>query len=119
MISSADRRARLIRGWARPVPPHGGETSSDRATTLRGRGSGAGQLLDTIEMEPAGEGEQVELIHGSVTDMDLMERACQDVAAVVHLAGYRRDEPWNGSSRSTLEGSTPSLKLPGAAGCRG
>src|SRR5437763_15226370 len=52
------------------------------------------RLMDTVEMEPAGEGEQVELIHGSVTDMDLMERACQDLAAVVHLAGYRRDEPW-------------------------
>jgi uronate dehydrogenase len=53
------------------------------------------RLLDTAEMAPAGDGERVELVRGSVTDMTVMEHACDRVDAVVHLAGYRREEPWH------------------------
>jgi len=52
------------------------------------------RLLDTAEMAPAADGERVELVRGSVTDMDVLEQACAQVDAVVHLAGYRREEPW-------------------------
>jgi uronate dehydrogenase len=52
------------------------------------------RLLDTAEMAPAADGEHVELVRGSVTDMDVLEQACAQVDAVVHLAGYRREESW-------------------------
>src|SRR5262245_35739447 len=51
-------------------------------------------LLDTAEMQPAGNGERVTLFHGSVTDMDIVEQACRDVTAVVHLAGLSREAAW-------------------------
>jgi uronate dehydrogenase len=52
------------------------------------------RLLDTAEMERAGEGERVELVRGSVTDMSVVERACRNVNAVIHLAGHSREMPW-------------------------
>jgi uronate dehydrogenase len=52
------------------------------------------RLLDTAELAPPGEGEHVELVHGSVTDMAMMERACQDADAVIHLGGLSREAPW-------------------------
>jgi hypothetical protein len=52
------------------------------------------RLVDVAELAPAGEGEQVALVHGSVTDMAVMEKACQDAAAVIHLGGHSREVPW-------------------------
>jgi len=52
------------------------------------------RLLDMVELGPAGEGERVELFQGSVTDMGVLEQACRDVSAVIHLAGHSREAPW-------------------------
>jgi nucleoside-diphosphate-sugar epimerase len=52
------------------------------------------RLLDIAEMAPPAAGEDVEIVHGSATDMDAMEQACQGVDAVIHLAGYSREAPW-------------------------
>jgi len=52
------------------------------------------RLLDTAGMDPADDGERVELVRGSVTDIDVVERACSGATAVVHLAGYSREVPW-------------------------
>jgi len=45
-------------------------------------------------MVPAGDGERVELVRGSVTDMGVLEQACRGVSAVIHLAGHSREAPW-------------------------
>ncbi|WP_131767950.1 NAD-dependent epimerase/dehydratase family protein [Candidatus Protofrankia californiensis] len=52
------------------------------------------RLLDIAELPPAATGEEVELIQGSIADMDVMERACRDVDAVIHLAGNSREASW-------------------------
>jgi len=52
------------------------------------------RLLDTAELASADEGERVELVQGSVTDAAVMERACQDADAVIHLGGLSREAPW-------------------------
>jgi uronate dehydrogenase len=52
------------------------------------------RLVDVAEMTPAGEGERVELVHGSVTDMATMERACRDADAVIHLGGHSVETSW-------------------------
>jgi NADP-dependent aldehyde dehydrogenase len=51
------------------------------------------RLLDTAEMAPAHDGEQVELLHGSVTDMHVVEQACRDVTSV---SSARSSPPQNG-----------------------
>ena len=52
------------------------------------------RLLDLVEQTPAGEDEDVELIRGSVTDLALLERACEHVDAVIHLAGHSHEASW-------------------------
>src|SRR5712691_9060183 len=52
------------------------------------------RLLDTADLAAGEQGEQVELVHGSITDMPLMERACQNTTAIIHLAGYSHEAPW-------------------------
>jgi len=63
------------------------------------------RLLDTVEVAPPGADEQVEPIRGSVTDMDLMEWVCRNMDAVIHLAGYRRDEPWERIAEVNIGGT--------------
>jgi nucleoside-diphosphate-sugar epimerase len=52
------------------------------------------RLLDTAEQERPGRGEPVELVTGSITDPDLVRRACAGVDAVVHLGGLSGEAPW-------------------------
>jgi uronate dehydrogenase len=52
------------------------------------------RLLDTAEIAPPAASEDVEIVRGSVTDMDVMTQACQGVDAVIHLGGYSREAPW-------------------------
>jgi uronate dehydrogenase len=52
------------------------------------------RLFDVAELAAADGGERVEIVRGSVTDMDAVEKACHDVDAVVHLAGYSGEAPW-------------------------
>lgn len=52
------------------------------------------RLFDTAEMSPPGAEENVEIIRGSVTDMAAVERACENADAVIHLAGYSCEAPW-------------------------
>jgi len=87
------------------VTSDGGRT---RRVLITGAAGGVGQelrlrlarpgrvlrLLDTAEMAPPAAGEDVEIVRGSVTDMDVLEQACQGVDAVIHLAGYSREAPW-------------------------
>jgi uronate dehydrogenase len=63
------------------------------------------RLLDIAELAPARDGERVELVQGSITDMPLMEQACQDVDAVIHLAGYSREEAWQRTFEVNIGGT--------------
>jgi nucleoside-diphosphate-sugar epimerase len=66
-------------------------------TLMRSRLAADGRilrLLDIAELPPAAEGEQVEILQASVTDMDAMERAMDGVSAVIHLGGHSLEQPW-------------------------
>ncbi|MFD9741087.1 NAD-dependent epimerase/dehydratase family protein [Umezawaea sp. NPDC059074] len=52
------------------------------------------RLLDIADIPAAGEGEHVEVVQGSVTDMAAMEAAMADVDAVIHLGGHSLEQPW-------------------------
>ncbi|WAL68057.1 NAD(P)-dependent oxidoreductase [Amycolatopsis cynarae] len=52
------------------------------------------RLLDLVPPAPPEPGEAVEVRTGSVTDPDLMARACQDVDAILHLGGISRENGW-------------------------
>ncbi|TVT54444.1 NAD(P)-dependent oxidoreductase [Amycolatopsis rhizosphaerae] len=52
------------------------------------------RLLDLVPPAPPEAGEAVEALTGSVTDPDLMARACEDVDAILHLGGISRENGW-------------------------
>src|SRR6185437_8107291 len=52
------------------------------------------RLLDIAEMPEPADGERVELVRASVTDLAAMERACEGVDAVIHLGGHSLERPW-------------------------
>ncbi|MEO6082617.1 MAG: NAD(P)-dependent oxidoreductase [Umezawaea sp.] len=52
------------------------------------------RLLDIAEVPAAGEGENVELVRASVTDLAAMEAAMSGVDAVIHLGGHSLEQPW-------------------------
>jgi uronate dehydrogenase len=52
------------------------------------------RLLDIAPLPPAAEGERVELVTGSITDLDAMVAACADVDALIHLGGQAVEAPW-------------------------
>lgn len=53
------------------------------------------RLLDLSPVEPAADGEQVEIMTGSVTDAEVMRAACRDVDAILHLGGISRESSWD------------------------
>ncbi len=53
------------------------------------------RLLDIAELPAAADGEQVEIIQASITDMDAMEQACAGVDAVIHLGGHSLEQVWS------------------------
>ena len=52
------------------------------------------RLLDIAEQPAAADGEPVEIIQASVTDMAAMEDACAGVSAVIHLGGHSLEQVW-------------------------
>jgi uronate dehydrogenase len=52
------------------------------------------RLLDIAALPALSEGENVELLQGSVTDMAAMEAACEGADAVIHLGGHSLEQPW-------------------------
>ncbi|MEV4314632.1 NAD(P)-dependent oxidoreductase [Actinocrispum sp. NPDC049592] len=53
------------------------------------------RLLDIAELPAAGDGERVEIVQTSITDMAAMEQACEGVSAVVHLGGHSLEQVWS------------------------
>lgn len=74
------------------------------------------RLLDLNAVEPAGEGERVEILTGSVTDLDVMREACTGVDAILHLGGLSREAPWDDIIEVNINGTHTVLEAARAEG---
>ncbi|MGW3510066.1 NAD-dependent epimerase/dehydratase family protein [Streptomyces sp. NPDC000994] len=63
------------------------------------------RLLDIAEVEPAGPGEEVEIVRASFTGRDAIEEACRDVDAVLHLGGLAGEAPWERIAEINIDGT--------------
>ena len=61
-----------------------------------------------------GPGEEV--VQASVTDLDALVRACQDVDAVVHLAGIAGEAPWDRIRETNIDGTYNTIEAARRAG---
>ncbi|MFD9893492.1 NAD-dependent epimerase/dehydratase family protein [Amycolatopsis sp. NPDC059027] len=68
------------------------------------------RLLDTVPAEAAAEGEDVEIVPGSVTDAAVLAEACSDVDAVIHLAGHPREHTWQEILAVNVDGTRTVLE---------
>ncbi|ASY36173.1 putative NAD-dependent epimerase/dehydratase [Streptomyces sp. Tu6071] len=74
------------------------------------------RLLDLAPQEPAAEGEDVEIVTGSVTDPEVMARACADVDALIHLGGLSRENSWEAVLATNIHGTQVVLDAARQAG---
>jgi hypothetical protein len=63
-------------------------------TILRSRLARPGRTLRLLDLAPVTAGPSEEVIAASVTSLDALQRACDGAAAVIHLAGYSGEAPW-------------------------
>lgn len=93
-IAPMERRRILVTGAAGRIGGylHARLARSDRVL----------RLLDAAPLE-VGPGEEV--VQASVTDLDTLVRACQDVDAVVHLAGIAGEAPWDRIRDTNIDGT--------------
>jgi len=56
------------------------------------------RLFDIAAVEPAADGEAVEVVTGSVTDPAVVSARCEGVDAIIHLGGHSRRRPGSGPS---------------------
>ncbi|SEQ70966.1 NAD dependent epimerase/dehydratase family protein [Lentzea xinjiangensis] len=76
------------------------------------------RLLDIAELPAAADGENVELVQASVTDMAAVEAAMEDVDAVIHLGGHSLEEPWEKILRVNIDGTHTVLEAARRQGVR-
>lgn len=74
------------------------------------------RLLDVAPLSPAGPGEPVELVTGSVTDPETMANACREVDAVLHLGGISRESSWAATLDVNINGTQVVLEAAKNAG---
>jgi NAD(P)-dependent dehydrogenase (short-subunit alcohol dehydrogenase family) len=74
------------------------------------------RLLDIAEPAPAEPGEGVEILTGSVTDADLVTRACDGVDAIIHLGGVSREAGYQEILDVNVTGTHTVLEAARAAG---
>jgi uronate dehydrogenase len=86
---------------------------------LRGRLARPGRTLRLIDrgrqQEPA-PGEAVELLTGDITDAAVMDAACVDVDAVVHLGALKTEDTWENLIRVNVDGARTALEAARRAG---
>ena len=63
------------------------------------------RLVDIVAPPCAWPGEPVEILQGSVTDPDLLDRVCRGADALVHLGGFAGDAPWQDLSEVNVGGT--------------
>lgn len=74
------------------------------------------RLLDVAPIPTAEAGEAVELMSGSITDPDVLIRACADVDAVIHLGGISRESSWDQIVEVNVHGTHALLEASREAG---
>ncbi|MBF6060374.1 NAD(P)-dependent oxidoreductase [Nocardia terpenica] len=74
------------------------------------------RLLDIAPQHPAGPGERVEIVTGSLTDPEVAAAACRDVHAVIHLGGLSREDTWARMLEINIDGTHTVLEAARAAG---
>ncbi|GDY33024.1 NAD-dependent epimerase/dehydratase family protein [Gandjariella thermophila] len=76
------------------------------------------RLLDIAAVPPAADGERVETVQASITDMAAMEGACSDVDAVIHLGGHSLERPWPDMLETNINGTYTVLEAARRRGVR-
>jgi uncharacterized protein YbjT (DUF2867 family) len=74
------------------------------------------RLLDLTAVDPAADGEQVEILTGSVTDPEAMRAACRDVDAILHFGGQSREASWDEILEVNVNGTHTMLEAARAQG---
>ena len=72
-----------------------------------------------MPVEPAADGEQVEILTGSVTDPDAMRAACRGVDAILHFGGQSRETSWDEILEVNINGTHTVLEAAGPRACPG
>jgi uronate dehydrogenase len=72
---------------------------------LRLRLARPGRTLRLLDIAPITAGPGEEAVRASVTDLDAMTEACQNVTAVVHLAGIPGEAPWQRIREVNIDGT--------------
>lgn len=86
-------------------------------TLMRPRMRRAGRVLRLLDVAtPAGAQPGEEVLTGSVTDAELMARACAGVDAVIHLGGHSREHTWAETLEVNIDGTHTVLAAAQAAG---
>lgn len=63
------------------------------------------RLLDLVTPDAPADGEDVEVLEGSVTDDKAMRDACAGVDAVIHLGGISVEAPWQDILTNNIDGT--------------
>lgn len=63
------------------------------------------RLLDVVGVAPAADGEDVEVVTGSVSDLDAMLAACNGVDAIIHLGGISMEAPFDEILETNVKGT--------------
>lgn len=82
--------------------------SGNMGTMLRARLARPGRtlrLLSRSGVPPAADGESVETVIGSVTDLESVVAACEGVDAVIHLGGISQEAPFEDILQANVVGS--------------
>lgn len=82
-------------------------------TLLRPRLARTDRILRLTDLAPIPqpqEGERVELVTASITDLAAMREACSGVAAVIHLGGLSLEGPWRDILEINIHGTHTMLE---------
>jgi uronate dehydrogenase len=74
-------------------------------TMLRARLAQPGRMLRLLDIESLTPAESEESIRGSITDASLMDKACEDVDAVIHLGARSAEAPWDDILEDNIHGT--------------
>jgi uronate dehydrogenase len=74
------------------------------------------RLLDIAPVPPPVDGERVEVVTGSITDLPAMRTACTDVDVILHLGGLAVEGPWSTILDVNIHGTYVVLEAARAAG---
>lgn len=74
------------------------------------------RLLDIAALPEPSDGERVELVTASVTDLDAMMSACSNVDILIHLGGLSVEGPWQDILEINIHGTYVALEAARRAG---